>query len=1232
MKNCIMGVAVFAAMSMSAVELNLERTCIIRARRENAQQKAAADDLSKHLELITGVKPHEGKLENSTAVFSFVRPAGEPKKRFTSFARREGDTIRFWGDDFVTRGKPQYGSAFAVAEFLERYLGVRWVTPGDDGIVFTRQKSCDVPADWKWERDYPFYVSMMRNIDTKWGKRMKYTVRRPFPYRHAFGKWPARFMKTHPEYFGLNPYGRRGVEGGKARVTKLCLSNNACIDQIIADWMSSGTNVFLNICPNDGTLGFCRCEKCLALDERRPGESFFANLTDRYLNFWNRVAARARTVRPDVKVVTYIYSYYRHAPRRERILHPDNMLFGIVPSGLDDYRADLDGWKKAGLKSGTFFIRPNFTAYKGKLPRGYERELHEIYHYYLKEGSFGFDYDGRYAPEMAFEYYVLMRQLDKPEYPFERIEDEYCSQYGNCSATAKAYFKRIRERGEKGRVELKIAMRKGGNDVLDDSMLGRFIVDSHSERELKDDLALLEGADASGLAPAERKRWESLVAEARGYLEAYAAAVERKSNPLKLKEEGWCTSFDLPSLQGWRMRDLEGGCTFEAASFDRYSVKFRTRAEKSIALWRKDVPVTPDAKYTLSFDARTPKGAGTVGFRVASGGKTIASRYFHGKSDIWRRHSMDFIVPSQTDSVALYFVVDEGVENLTVYLDHVVFQKVAVTDNRAEIDAGTFDLVVYGSSPAAISAAIQAKRMGKNAIIVSPESRIGGLTTGGLGQTDIGNKAAFGGIALEFYKAIASYYSSRSNWRWQNPASYFPDGQCAGTKDKGSMWTFEPSAALAVLEGWEKRDALDIRRGERLDRKSGVKKIGERIVSIRTLSGQVYRGKMFVDATYEGDLMAAAGVSYMVGREANSVYGETINGIQSNGLGSMHHNFHEGVSAYVIEGNPKSGLLSGIERFNPSERDGDGDRRVQAYCFRMCLTDVSENRIPFKKPEGYNERDYELLFREYAALEANPDVIVRGCLTGRNRIPFIMSRMPNGKTDSNNRTGFSSDFIGRNWAWPEASYEERDRIFKAHLDYQRGLMWTLANHPRIPSDIREFFSKWGTCRDEFLDGAGDGWQTQLYVREARRMIGETVMTEHHCRGVVVASRPVAMGAYTMDSHHVRRYATADGVVRNEGNIEVSRNKDGSRFPPYPIDYGAVIPRREECSNLFVPVCMSASHIAFGSIRMEPVFFALGQVAGTAAALAVECGVPVQDIPYGKLVERLQTDGQVLSLP
>ena len=569
-----------------------------------------------------------------------------------------------------------------------------------------------------------------------------------------------------------------------------------------------------------------------------------------------------------------------------------------------------------------------------------------------------------------------------------------------------------------------------------------------------------------------------------------------------------------------------------------------------------------------------------------------------------------------------------------------VLAAVASVAGELRADA-SYDLVIYGSSPAALTAAIEAQRHGKTAVIVCPETRVGGLTTGGLGQTDIGNKTAFGGLALQFYKDIADYYKDASHWTYEKRSDYVPDGQCAGSLGEDSMWTFEPSAALSVLSDWEKKHGLRIVRGEYLNRaKGGVTVENGRITSIQTLSGRIYSGKMFVDATYEGDLLAAAGVSYTVGREANAVYGETISGIEKRA--AKNHQFNKGVDPYVVKGDPSSGLLPWVEPFDPNEKDGDGDKRVQAYCFRMCLTDDPSNRIPFAKPAGYDEKNYELLLRNLEALD--PSVFKVHAKDYWSYMPWINSRMPNRKTDTNNRTGFSTDFVGGNWAWPEASYEERAKILKAHLDYQMGLMWTLANHPRVPAPIREEVAKWGTCRDEFTDGLGNGWQSQLYVREARRLVGDTVMTEHHCRGDLKAARPVAMGAYGMDSHNVRRHVGADGFVHNEGNVEdykryspfgpkADLNPKGRHvgFKPYGIDYGAIVPKKAECTNLFVPVCLSASHMAFGSIRMEPVFFALGQAAGAAASLSIDAGCAVQDLDYGKLLPELKKVGQVVGL-
>ncbi len=529
------------------------------------------------------------------------------------------------------------------------------------------------------------------------------------------------------------------------------------------------------------------------------------------------------------------------------------------------------------------------------------------------------------------------------------------------------------------------------------------------------------------------------------------------------------------------------------------------------------------------------------------------------------------------------------------------------------------DVVIYGSSPAALTAAISAQRQGASAIIVCPETRIGGLTTGGLGQTDIGNKSAFGGLARQFYADVATYYRDPAHWQYEKRDNYVSEGQSASKLTDSTMWTFEPHAALEILERWAKENKLEIIRGEYLDRDpKSILRNGKQIVGFRTLSGKEFRGKIFVDATYEGDLLAAAGVSYFIGREANSVYNENISGIQRRL--STGHQMNSGISGYVKADDPTSGLLPGLEKDVP-DADGSGDARVQAYCFRMCLTDDTTNRIAFVKPANYNPLDYELLLRNLEAVK-EPEKFW----------PWINSRMPNRKTDTNNRTGFSTDFIGGNWAWPEASYAEREKILAQHLNYQMGLMWTLANHPRVPEPIRKHVAQWGTCRDEFQDGLGNGWQSQLYVREARRMVGEYVMTEHNCRGKVKVSRPVAMGAYGMDSHNVRRYVDEKGYVHNEGNIEdYSANLPGQpfeRFPPFSIDYGSLTPKRGECSNLLVPVCLSASHMAFGAIRMEPVFFALGEVAGLAAAQVIKGNGIVQDVDYPTLRDALKQNGVV----
>jgi len=538
----------------------------------------------------------------------------------------------------------------------------------------------------------------------------------------------------------------------------------------------------------------------------------------------------------------------------------------------------------------------------------------------------------------------------------------------------------------------------------------------------------------------------------------------------------------------------------------------------------------------------------------------------------------------------------------------------------------TYDIVVYGGTSAGIAASIQSSRMGKSVILIEPTQRIGGLTTGGLGATDIGNKNAIGGISYEFYQNIKKYYDIPKNWKWQKPEDY-QEGRNIGNRD--AMWTFEPSAALSVFKKMMDAEKIVLVYGEKLNRRDGVKKDGSKIIAIEMESGKSFIGKMFIDATYEGDLMASAGVSYSVGRESNSEYGETLNGVQANkisstlrgtiSINSSHHNFTDGVDPYLVKGNSSSGLLPFITEGKPGI-DGQGDKGIQAYCFRMTLTDQKENKIPFSKPKDYNELEYELLFRNYEAANGSLEKMYN---YGDPLVPWINTLMPNRKTDTNNQKGFSTDFIGQNYNYPEANYEEREKITDLHRKYQQGLMWTLAYHPRIPQKVRDEVSKWGTPKDEYE--RADGWSEQLYIREARRMLSNYVMTQRNCEGLEVANDPVGLGAYGMDSHQVKRYVDVNGFVQNEGNVEAHVSN------PYPISYKSIVPKITECNNLLVPVCLSATHIAYGSIRMEPVFMVLGQSAATAASLAIEKGIEIQKIDYEDLKSRLLVDKQILQV-
>jgi hypothetical protein len=525
------------------------------------------------------------------------------------------------------------------------------------------------------------------------------------------------------------------------------------------------------------------------------------------------------------------------------------------------------------------------------------------------------------------------------------------------------------------------------------------------------------------------------------------------------------------------------------------------------------------------------------------------------------------------------------------------------------------DICVYGGTSAGIVAAVQARRMGKSVVLVEAGTHAGGLTTGGLGATDIGNKAAIGGLAREFYHRIAAHYSQAAAWTREESGGYFTRHGSSQTQaadlvsTNATMWTFEPHVAAQVYREMLAEAGIEMRLQQRL---AAVEKQGARITEIRMENGNIFRAKMFIDASYEGDLMARAGVTCRVGREANAQYGETLDGVRAS---TPKHQFLVPVDPYVKPGDPGSGLLPFIQA-GDGGRAGEGDPRIQAYNYRICFTTVPENRLPVTPPPNYNPADYELLARYIEALVKAGHQPVSSDFWN----PIWM---PNQKTDINNNGPFSTDFIGMNWSYPEADDATREHIAKEHENYTRGWLTFLATSPRVPEALRREMARWGPCKDEFTDNGG--WSPQLYVREARRMISDYVMTEKNCRGTEVAADPVGLAAYNMDSHNCQRIVK-NGHAENEGDVQV-----GSPTP-YPIAFRAVVPKAGECVNLLAPVCLSATHIAYGSIRMEPVFMVLGQSAATAAAQAIDQGVAVQQIDYAALRARLLADRQILDWP
>ena len=1185
------------------------------------------------------------------------------------------------------------GVLYGVYDVLEKFGGVRWYSSWCEKVPKAERLAVPEGTDYSekpafWTR-LPYWIDVLKHPDfaarlrvnghlseplQPWHGGPAYQLDKKFGFSHTFNFLvpPAEFKDTHPEYFS---------EIGGKRVTErtqLCLTNPDVFDLVvrrIREAIAENPEADMYALAHNDYKNWCECAKCKAINdaEGNPGMTEFL--------FVNKVVSEIAKDHPNIIFKLSAYVYTRKPPKDFKF-HPNvmvdlcpieaDLVFPLPESKFKDSVAfcrDMEGWSK--VRGDNFLVWDYNTSFLDLLqilPNAYTPQGNAKYYRSMgvnmvfNQG----DYTGYHADFAELKAYLQAKWAWNPDLPAEPLvadffegyygpaapfireffDDVYARQRAYCAdgthfmtcytpavkelAVDSEFFRKSAvlwaraKAAVRGDPTFEYNVKTSALSFLYTALClngKRYFLTAHPEKfGPETDAYRLAKTCVETMDEARRKRGGMVrLVEDIGRHKLRYAGLENivKSGPV---DKSVKTSLVIEAKDFGRSRDF--ALTNGVARFNRGRYDWVTALNPCNLAYDKGVRYRLRVHAKVERSADRPDGIAFKGGYHDPGNKVSFEKSFKASeaSTEWKWYD---IGETEFGPRGLFWIssgtFDKKKFKENPCIDAVLIDKVEVSVSGTAENGR--DVVIYGATSAGLAAAVQARRMGLDVEIVSPTREIGGLTTGGLGATDIGNKSAIGGIAREFYRAVKEHYADPSSWRNQTAAEYAAiRREQHRLPDPDAMWTFEPSAATKILEGWVRRDGIPIRRGARLDRgKGGVTTEAGRIVAIRDEDGRTYRAKVFIDATYEGDLMAAAGVSYAVGREPNAKYGEKDNGIER-GL-SVNHQFRPGVDPYVVKGDPKSGLLPFVEQ-DVALPDGAGDGRVQAYCFRMCLTDDPSNRIPFAKPEGYDPLDYELLLRNFEAGEASPEADPQG------RLMWINTPMPNRKTDTNNRTGFSTDFIGGADRWPEASYAEREEIAKRHLRYQQGLMWTLANDPRVPEHVRTEVSRWGTCRDEFPGERGNGWQNQLYVREARRMVGEYVMTEHDCRRERTATRSIGLGAYGMDSHHVRRYVGADGFVRNEGNIEDWEH--GGK--PYPIDYGAIVPKRSECRNLLVPVCVSASHMAFGSIRMEPVFFVLGQSAATAAALAVRNGSDVQDVGYAALRERLLADGQRLDPP
>lgn len=517
----------------------------------------------------------------------------------------------------------------------------------------------------------------------------------------------------------------------------------------------------------------------------------------------------------------------------------------------------------------------------------------------------------------------------------------------------------------------------------------------------------------------------------------------------------------------------------------------------------------------------------------------------------------------------------------------------------------SYDICVYGESASGVMSAIQASKQGKKVVLISKNNHVGGMATSGLTATDMSGANLVGGEAKIFYNKLYEYYLKDESWKNQDRDTFMiltKDDSWGGKSDDLKMqWAYESSIGERIMKEMLKEANVEVLYNKRLQLKGESVTIkNKKIKQIRLEDGTKISAKVFIDASYEGDLMYKSNVSYTVGRESNSQYGETLNGIRSTYSQKKYP-----VNPYVVEGDSSSGLLPFVEKDVWWGKDGDADKRTQAYCYRLTLTDDPNNMVPIEKPENYNPLWYEFTARR---IKADPTIPLKKLIT--------ISPMPNRKTDTNHL-----DFIGASYDYAEGDYEKRAEIEKMHKDYALGLLWFLGNDLRVPENIREEMKSWGLAKDEYVDN--NNFPFQIYIREGRRMIGEYVMTENNLKNEnrILAEFPVAYGSYSFDCHEVSRIARGDHIT-TDGDIYIG-------IKAYPISYYSLTPKKNECQNLLVPVCLSASHVAYGSIRMEPVYMVLGQASALAATLSIESDLPVQDINYEELKSLLKETGHII---